>query len=123
MNIVRSVVGVIVGYSIFAASAVIFFRLVGRDPHASQDAVFVVGAVVFGMASAMVGGFVAGFVAGRRPILHAGIVAAILAVGAFVSLLSSHGEGAVWSQVSASCLMAPSALTGGILKYHFSRGK
>jgi hypothetical protein len=114
MNMVRSIIGVIVGYAIFAVSAVVFFRFAGRDPHAPQDAAFVVGAGVFGMASAAVGGFVAGVIAGRRPMLHAGIVAGVLAVGAIVSLLSRPGEGAVWSQVSAVCLMAPSALVGRI---------
>ena len=109
----------IVGYAIFIASAVVFFRLAGRDPHATQDASFVVGAVVFGMAFAAIGGFVAGLIAGRRPVSHAGIVAGLLALGALVSLLSSAAQSAVWSQVSALGLMAPSALVGGIINASF----
>jgi hypothetical protein len=121
--VVRSIIGVVLGYAIFAVSAVFFFWIMGRDPHASQDAAFVVGAVLFGMATAMLGGFVAGLVAGQRPILHSGIVSVILAVGALVSLLSSPGEDAVWSQVSALCLMAPSAVMGGIARAKFSSRK
>jgi hypothetical protein len=120
MKIVRSVVAVIVGYAIFALSAVSFFRLAGRDPHAPQDALFAASAVVFGIAFAALGGFVAGMIAGRRPILHAGIVAGVLAAGALASLLSSPGEGAIWSQLAAALLMAPSALIGGIVKARLS---
>jgi hypothetical protein len=120
MKIFRSIAGVIVGYAIFALSAVSLFRLAGRDPHTPQDALFALSAVLFGMAFAALGGFVGGVIAGRRPILHAGIVAVLIAVGAGVSLLSSPAEGAIWSQLAAILLMAPSALIGGIAKVRYS---
>jgi hypothetical protein len=120
VKIIRSVVGVILGYATFAVSAVLFFYLAGRDPHQPQGAAFAVAAVVFGMTMAALGGFIAATIAGRRPILHAGIVAGIVALGAFVSLISSLREGAIWSQVAALLLMAPSALLAGVAKTRFS---
>jgi len=43
-------------------------------------------------------------------------MAALLAVGATVSLFSTLGHGAVWTQVTALTLMAPSAVLGGWLR-------
>ena len=40
-------------------------------------------------------------------------VAVILAIGAAVSLVSTIGHGAIWSQVAELVLMAPSATLGG----------
>jgi hypothetical protein len=123
MRLARSVVGVIVGYAVFAASAFLFFQLAGRDPHAPQDLLFATEATVFGMAMAALGGLLAGWIAGRRPVLHAGFVALLLVLGAGASLISSPGEHAKWSQVSALLLMAPSAVVGGLIKAkYFSRG-
>jgi hypothetical protein len=43
-------------------------------------------------------------------------VGALLATGAGVSLASTLGRGAVWSQVAALALMAPAAVVGGWLR-------
>jgi hypothetical protein len=112
----RSVLGVIVGYAIFAVSAVLLFGVTGRDPHAEQDIGFIAAADAFGVVFALLGGYLAGRIAGRRPILHAGIVGILIVSGASASLLSSLGKGAVWSQVSAILLMAPAAVLGGVLR-------
>jgi hypothetical protein len=56
-----------------------------------------VGYIVFALA----GGYVAGWIAGRRPRAHGMAMAALLAVGAGVSLASTLGHGAIWSQVAA----------------------
>lgn len=113
MKIVRSILGVFIGYAIFAVSAVVLFHGTGRDPHAQQDARFTAMAIVYGMAFAAVGGLVSAVIAGRRPVLHSAIVGAILALGALASLLSRPGAGAIWSQLGAIVLMAPSTLAGG----------
>jgi hypothetical protein len=102
-----------VGYVVFAASSFAMFRLSGRAPHAPAPAAFVVWTVLAGAAFAMAGGYVAGWVAGRRPVAHAVAMALVLAAGAAVSLASTLGRGAVWSQVAALLLMAPSAVLGG----------
>jgi hypothetical protein len=123
MKIVRSILGVFIGYVVFALSAVVLFRATGRDPHTQQDALFTAIAIVYGMAFAAAGGLISALIAGRRPVLHAAIVGAILALGAFASLVSRPGAGAIWSQLAAIVLMAPSALVGGVAASIVSREK
>jgi hypothetical protein len=111
----RTLGAVIGGYLIFALSAVALFQLSGRDPHAPQPLWFVIASVVYGMGFAGLGGFAAARLAPARPLLHAGVVAGVLALGAAVSLVASPGAGATWSQWTALALMAPSAYLGGHL--------
>jgi hypothetical protein len=68
------------------------------------------------MAFALLGGYVAAWLARRRPLAHGGAVAIVLALGAAISLLSTIGKGAIWSQVAALALMAPCAILGGWLR-------
>ena len=112
----KSVMGVVVGYLVFAFSAGLLFWASGRDPHQEQDTGFVVLSVVYGMVFAGAGGYLAGAIAGRKARLHGGAVALIVAVGATVSFLAQPGAGSRWSQVTALFLMAPAALAGGIAR-------
>jgi putative membrane protein (TIGR04086 family) len=66
--------------------------------------------------SALLGGYVAAWLAKRRPLAHGFAVAAVLALGAAISLLSTLGKGAIWSQVAALVIMAPCAAIGGWLR-------
>ena len=72
--------------------------------------------VAVGMLFAVLGGYLAARLAKRRPLAHGVAVALVLAVGAAISLLSTLGNGAIWSQVSALVFMAPSAVLGGWLR-------
>lgn len=85
-------------------------------PHAVASVPFMVVSITSGVAFAIAGGYVAGWLAGRRPLAHGVAVAALLALGVGVSLTSTLGRGAVWSQVAALALMAPSAVLGGWLR-------
>ena len=116
MSALRSVVAVVAGYFIFAVSAVVLFRVAARDPHTPQDPGFVLFAVAYGMVFALLGGVAAAAIAGRRPIVHACILAGIISLGAFISLSASPGEGAIWSQLAAIGVMAPCAVVGGLLR-------
>ena len=110
MKILRSVLAVILGYGVFAASAVLLFNTAGRDPHAPQKLGFVVFAVFYGVTFAGLGGLLAARVAPTKGMLHAVLVALIIALGVIVSLVARPGAGATWSQWAALLLMAPSAL-------------
>jgi hypothetical protein len=114
--VLRSVAGVISGYLVFAISAVLLFALSGRNPHAVQDLPFVVLCTLYGMTFAGIGGYLAAAINRRRPLLHATIVAGIIAVGATVSLLTSPATDATWSQWTALALMAPSAAAAGTVQ-------
>ena len=112
----RSVIAVIVGYLIFALSAFAFFQISGQPPHQAAPVPIMIGSIAFGMGFALLGGFVAAWLARRRPLAHGAAVAAVLALGAALSLLNTMGTGAVWSQVAALALMAPCAALGGWLR-------
>ena len=108
----RSIGAVAAGYFVFAASAVLLFQLSGRPAHAEAPLAFKIASVVWGCVFALVAGFVAGHVSVRRPMAHAGAVAAVIAAGAIVSMLADAAS-AHWSQISALILMAPCAWVGG----------
>jgi hypothetical protein len=114
--VARSVIAVIVGYLIFALSAFAFFQIAGQPAHQAAPVPIMIGSVAFGMVFALLGGFVAAWLARRRPLAHGVAVAAVLALGATISLLNTMGKGAVWSQVAALAFMAPSAVLGGWLR-------
>ena len=108
----RTVIGIIAGNVIFIASTLLLFYLARVDPHASASPRFMVLAIVYGVAFALLSGFVAGWI-GKRPDIITGLVlACIIAVPAAITVISRPGEGAVWSQTAALFLMAPAALMG-----------
>ena len=74
------------------------------------------GSIVVGIVFAFLGGYLAARLAGRNPAGHGIAVAAILALGAAISLASAVGHGAIWSQVAALVLMTPSAAIGGLVR-------
>ena len=113
---VRSILAVVTGYLIFALSSFVFFQVSGQAPHQAASMRVMVGSIAFGMAFALLAGYVAAWIAGRRPLVHGIAVAVLLALGAAISLLSTFGSGAVWSQTAALVLMAPCAVLGGWLR-------
>jgi hypothetical protein len=115
-SILRSIVGVVTGYVVFAASGFALFQLTGQPPHATASVPFMVGFVVYGIAFALFGGYLSGWIAGRWPVRNAAAMAAILALGATVSLLATIGKGAIWTQICALALMTPAAVAGGWLR-------
>ena len=112
MSILRSTAAGLAGYVVFAASAGLLFQLSGRDPHAAQSTPFMLLTTAYGMLFAALGGMLAMRIARVRPSAHAVGVAALIALGATISLIASPGAGATWTQWGAILLMAPSALLG-----------
>ncbi len=113
----RTLGAVVAGYVIFAASAVLFFQLAGEDPHASGTAVFMTFSVVYGILFASLAGYVAAVIARRADLVAAVLVAVVIALGAVGSLvMTMRSGGAIWTQVTAALILAPSALGGGWLR-------
>lgn len=113
LQTLRSIGSVILGYLLFAVSAFLFFQLSGQRPHAPAAPAVMAASILVGIVGAFAGGYLAARLAGRKPLLHGVAVAVVLAVGAAVSLASTLGHGAIWSQLAALLLMAPSAVLGG----------
>lgn len=112
----RSIIAVVVGYLLFAASAFALFRISGHDPHAPANASFMGLSILCGMLFAAVAGFVAAWLAGRLEFEHSLAVAALIAAGGAASLLASPGH-ALWTQISAVLVMAPMAMVGGYARH------
>jgi hypothetical protein len=93
VNLVRNVVAVILGYAVFAVSAVLLFRIAGRDAYAAQSPGFTILAVIYGIVFAGVGGLVAARIGPTKSTAPAGFVALIIALGATVSLVANPGSG------------------------------
>jgi hypothetical protein len=117
----KSILAVIVGYAIFAGSGFALFQLTGQPPHGEASPAFMLAAVTYGLAFAFLGGYFGGWIAGRHAFVHGVVIAAILALGATVSLIATLGKGAIWSQVCAIALMAPCAAAGGWLRGRVTR--
>jgi hypothetical protein len=113
---VQSVLAVIIGYAVFAASGFALFDLTGQPPHGPASVPFMLGFTAYGIVFALLAGYLSGWLAGRRPIAHGAVVAVILAAGALVSLAATLGKGVIWTQVLAITLMAPAAAVGGWLR-------
>jgi hypothetical protein len=118
----RRVLAIVAGYAIFAVSAAALFQLSGRPSHQAASTGFMIETIVYGMCFAAAGGYVAGRLAPREPFVQALWVAAVIATGAVVSLLTSPG-GAHWSQFAALCLMAPAAAAGGLFQRNAGRSR
>ncbi len=116
MNVFRSFGAVIAGYLIFAISAALLFRLAQRNPHAPASATFMILTTIYGFVFAFLGGYVAARVANRLELLHASLLALLLATGAMISLFAELGRGSVWTQISALLFMAPAAALGGMVR-------
>ena len=110
---VRSLFAVVAGYLVFGLSAVILFQVAGVDPHAQSSTGFKIFSIVWGIAFALGAGFFAAKLAPRRPLCHAGIVAALVAVAATVSVIGMSGT--KWTQLAAIVFTTPSVILGGWL--------
>ena len=108
----RSIGAVAAGYLIFASSAVLLFQMSGRAPHQAQPLAFEIASIVWGCVFALVAGWFTARIANRRPVLHAAVLAGVIALGALASLTA---EGAKWTQLAALAVMAPCAWLGGVV--------
>jgi len=114
MKIVRNIAAVIVGYLIFAVSAVLLFNLADIDPHAETGIGTKAGVIVFGCVFACVGGYAAKLIAAANT-LSVNIILAVLMAGfAAFSMFKSPGEH--YTQIAAIFLFAPASLFGGIAR-------
>lgn len=116
MPILRSVFAVAVGYLVFAASAILLFKLSGHDPRSYDSVSFMMLSVLYGFFFATLAGFVAALIGGRFEIEHSLAVASLIAAAGAASLLMRSALGAVWTQLAALLVMAPSAMAGGYLR-------
>lgn len=109
----RSAGAVAAGYMVFGGSAFLLFQLSGIDPHQPAPITFKIASTIWGCVFALVAGWLTARLAGTRPVVHAVVLAALIALGALASMVSVRGD-AIWSPLSALVLMAPCAWLGGL---------
>lgn len=119
--LMRTFLAVVLGYLVFAVSAVALFQLTHRAPHAATTLGFAALATVYGIAFAAISGWIAYRLAGRSDLLAPICLAIVIALGATVSLISTWHLSAHWSQWTAIFLMAPAAIAGGMAECILSR--
>ena len=115
MNVVRNVLGVIVGYLIFAVSAVLLFNLSGIDPHADTTVGTVALVIVFGAVFAFAGGYLTKLIVTTKTLIANYALAIIMASFAAFSFFKSPGNH--YTQIAAIFLFAPLSLVGGFLRH------
>jgi len=123
MPLLRSVIAVVVGYLVFATSAVALFQFSGHDPHSSDNMGFMMFSIFYGFFFATLAGFLAALIGGRYEIEHSLAVASLIAAAGAASLLMRSTLGVIWTQLAALLVMAPSAMAGGYLRMRQARRK
>jgi hypothetical protein len=111
-RLLRSALAIAAGDAIFGLTAVLLFRVAGRDPDAPAPLQFMVATVAVGVIAAAIGGWVTAAIASHHRREHAAVLGILIGLGALISLLLRPGAGAIWTQIAAVVLMAPAALIG-----------
>src|SRR5215469_5143159 len=108
----RTSSGIVLGYVIFAGSALLLFHVAKVDPHSPSSLGFMSLAVVYGFSFALLAGFIAGRVGGRHDLLSGIFLAGVIGLGAIISMISRPGAGALWTQIAALVFFVPACAAG-----------
>jgi len=108
---IKKVIGIVIGYAIFAASALALFKLSGHDPHADPTIVFAILTAVYGAVFSFIGGLVAQLIARTNDLKIRYILAWIIAGFALFSFFKTDGNH--WTQILAIFIFGPAAILGG----------
>ncbi len=117
----RTVVGVLAGYAIFAVSAIALFQVSGHGSHEAASRTFMIGSTLYGMSFAFLGGYAASAIAGRQDTRAAFCVAVIIALFAVAPLTTMRAESMQWSAMVSLLFMAPIAWVGGVMQLRQAR--
>lgn len=115
----RKTIAVIVGYLIFAVSAVLLFQLSGHDPHGEPSSGFAIIVILYGVIFAFAGGFVTKLITNAEGLRSNYILSVIMAGFAAFSLFATTGNH--YTQIAAIFLFAPVSTIGGYARTRFSR--
>ncbi len=115
--LLRTALAILIGYVIFGGSAVVLFSAAHVDPHSLLPLRFIVFSTAYGGAFALLGGYVAGRIGRRRDLICGLAVAALIAMGAVISMVARPGAGALSSQTAGLVVCAPAALLGNWIRW------
>jgi len=113
MQWIRSIVAVGLGFGIFVIGSFMPRGAVTADPGAPATLGLVAGSIAYGSVFAALGGLAAASLPGRRPLAHALVVAALIAIAGIIHPLLEPGTNPRWLDISAVLVMAPAAALAG----------
>ncbi len=110
MKISRGIISVLVGYLVFALSAVLF-QILNIDPHSDPTTGFMTLSILYGLLFSFVGGLLTQLISktGRLNVNY--VLALFLAGFAAISYVATTGNH--YSQIAAIFLSAPCTILGG----------
>lgn len=115
-SVARAVLGILLGYGLFALFVISLFAVSGHDPHLAPSRAFLFVSVAWGVACAVLSGYVATVVAGRGDLVAGVGVALLIALAASTSMVMQPDATTLWSQLAAIIVMAPAAVIGAALR-------
>ena len=122
MDWFRSVVGVAVGFGVFFIGSLMPRGAAMEHPGAAPTAGFAAGAIGYGVVFAALGGLTAASIAGRKHVLHAAVLAGIIAAAALAHPWLESGANPRWLDLAAALLMAPAAVFAGWARGRLAAG-
>lgn len=109
---IKSILGIIIGYAIFVATSLALFKFSGQKPHADTTIGFMILTIIYGAISSFLSGFVAQFISKSKELKVNYVLAFIIAGFATFSYFKSTGNH--WTQICAIFIFAPVSILGGI---------
>lgn len=111
-SVLRPILGMIVGWLIFAVAAVALVRITDQDPHTWPGWSFVVGSTLYGMFFAALAGWILALISREKATVAATILAVLIALSALAAMSTVRPGGSHWSQLATAIFIAPMIYVG-----------
>jgi uncharacterized membrane protein len=108
----RKILSIIIGYLVFAVTALALFEFTGQNAHSNPTNVFAFFAAIYGAIFSFLAGLVAHYVAKTSNLKINYVLAFMIAAFATFSLLKTVGNN--WTQLLAIFIFAPVPILGGL---------
>jgi hypothetical protein len=116
---IRKIIGVIIGYTIFVVTSIALFKFSGQNPHEAAIISFQILTAVYGVIFSFLSGLVLQLIAKTNNLALNYILAVIIAGFATFSLIKAGGSN--WTQLLAIFIFAPASVLGGF--FYIKRNK
>ncbi len=114
---VRNVLSVVLGYTIFVISSLTLFKFSGIDPHADPSMVIIIITMLYGALFSFLSGYVTKRISQSNS-LNMNFILSIVMAG-FALFSSFKSEGNHWTQILAIAVFAPLTILGGMSKHNW----
>ena len=109
---IRIILAIITGYTIFVITSLTFFKVSGQNPHADATPLFIIGTAIYGVISSFISGLITKLISKTKNLRINYILAFIIA--GFATFSFFKAEGNHWTQILAIFIFAPISILGGL---------